>query len=127
MKRVLVLSKEEGLVEETEQMLAKRHHIEIKNYPDSLSVIENLLTLQCEMIILDIDLLKEQTARILHILRLINKQIPIVLILSQEHMPICLAVFSGGAISYLTKPIASKNFCDLIASTLKANHLKKHK
>lgn len=122
MRQVLALSNEKMLFEGCEAMLTKNNDIEIKTYADPLCIIENLLTLQSELIVIDVDFTAETTTRIIHIIRLINKRIPIVLILSKENMPICLAVFSRGAISYLTKPIAPQNLCDLISSTLKINH-----
>jgi DNA-binding NtrC family response regulator len=121
MKRVLAFTKEKESFERVEEMMKADGDIEIKIYSDALFFIEHLLSLHAEIAILDVDVLKKQTARMIQIIRLISPNLPVVLILSQENMAICLAVFSSGLGAYLIKPIIPENIRDLIISTLKIN------
>lgn len=119
MYRALALTEEESLLDEVQKMTTSSKKFEVKTFTDSLLFLENFLSLHSETVILDIDLLGEQVIRLIHIIRLISKSTPVILILSKEKMPICLTVFSLGIVSYLIKPLSAEALFDYISSTLK--------
>lgn len=119
MYRALALTEEESLLAGVQKMTASGKKFEVKTFTDPLLFLENFLSLHSETVILDIDLLDEQVIRLIHIIRLISKSTPVILILSKEKMPICLTVFSLGIVSYLIKPLSAEALYDYISSTLK--------
>ena len=96
--------------------------IEIKTMSDPLVFLEVFLSLHCQIVVLDIDVLKDKTGSMINIIQLMNKDIPLIVILSKDMMPVCLSVFSKGISTYLIKPISPENLKALIESTIKATH-----
>ena len=72
-----------------------------------------------QLIVLDIDLLADKTTKLIHIIRSVQKDCKILLILSQENMSHCSDALSLGVVSYLIKPFSALTAYKIICSTLK--------
>jgi len=70
------------------------------------------------LVILDIDLLSEQVLKLINILQSIKRNSQIILVLSKDKMAICSAAFSLGIVSYLVKPVSTRNMYDVISTAL---------
>lgn len=118
MNKILALTEDEKPFEALKKMVSGS--IEIKTMSDPLIFLEVFLSLHCQIVVLDIDVLKDKTGSMINILHLMNKDIPLIIILSKEKMPVCLSVFSKGISTYLIKPVSPENLKALIESTIKS-------
>ncbi|MFQ6115413.1 MAG: response regulator [bacterium] len=119
MGRILALTEEIEMIEEVEQLLQDEIQVEIAVHGDTLDFLENLLERYTQLVILDLDILREKVTKLIHIIRSIHKDCKIILILSQEKMSICSTALSMGVFSYLIKPVAVLNAYNIILSALK--------
>lgn len=119
MERVLALTTEKELFEQIQERFEEQTAIDIKTYIDNLNLIEKFISQHTELVVLDIDLLNETVIRLINILRTINKNLKIILILSSDKMPICSQALSLGVVSYLIKPVSIENLSRIISATLR--------
>jgi response regulator of citrate/malate metabolism len=124
MQKILVFSKDVELFLEVEESLKKNDKIEFLLFQHSLELVNHFLSYYASLVILDIDLLKNEILEMIQVLRNIHTNSRIILILSPENMPICSEALSLGVVSYQIKPLSSKNVTELISSVLHAtiNH-----
>jgi len=118
MYRILALSQDKDLYAGVRDFLGDSSDIEIKTFTNSLDFLEKFSSLHTELVILDIDLLNEQVLKLINILQSIKRNSQVILILSKDKMGICSAAFSLGVVSYLIKPVSTKNVYDVISTTL---------
>ncbi len=121
MERILALTNEKELFSGIQEKIQDRTEIDIKTCIDNLNLIEKFVSQHTELVILDIDLLKDRVIKLINILRAINKNLKIILILSNDKMSICSTVLSLGVVSYLIKPVSIDNLSKIISATLKIN------
>lgn len=119
MYRILALSQDKDLYAGVKDFLESSKDIEIKTFVNSLDFLEKYASTHTDMVILDIDLLNEQVLKLISILQSIKRNAHILLILSKDKMSICSAAFSRGVISYLIKPVSTRNVYDMISTTLR--------
>jgi response regulator of citrate/malate metabolism len=119
MQRILALTKEKELMTEIQRLLDECITIQVETCTDSLDFVDNYLNRYSKLIILDIDLLSEKTTKLIHIIRSVQKDCKILLILSQENMSYCSEALSLGVVSYLIKPFSALTAYKIICSTLK--------
>jgi len=124
MQKILVFSADVELFLEVEESLKKNEEIEFLLFQHSLELVNHFLSYYASLVILDIDLLKSEILEMIQVLRNIHANSRIVLILSQENMPICSAALSLGVLSYQIKPLSSTNVTELVSSILRVpiNH-----
>ena len=124
MQKILVFSADVELFFEVEESLKKNQDIEFLLFQHSLELVNHFLSYYASLVILDIDLLKNEILEMIQVLRNIHANSRIVLILSQENMPICSAALSLGVLSYQIKPLSSNNVTELVSSILRVpiNH-----
>ena len=121
MERILALTTEKDLFTGIQEKIQDNADIDIKTCIDNLNLIEKFVSQHTELVILDIDLLKEKVIKLINILRSINKNLKIILILSNDKMSICSGALSLGVVSYLIKPISINNLAKIISATLKVS------
>lgn len=119
MQRILALTKENELIKEIQRLLEDCVEIQVETCTDSLDFVDNYLNRYSQLIILDIDLLAEKTTKLIHIIRSVQKECKILLILSQENMSFCSDALPLGVVSYLIKPFSALTAYKIICSTLK--------
>lgn len=119
MDRILILSGENDLLSEVQKKINDKAEIEIIACEDSLNLIENYVSQHTELVILDIDMIKEGAIKLINIIRSIKKNVQIILILSKRNMSICSDVLSLGIVSYLIKPFSIENLSKIVFATLK--------
>lgn len=119
MERVLVLTEDEELFIKFKKKIREGLEIQIVTCPDSLNLIENYTSQHTELVILDIDMLKNGVSKLINILRSIKKNVQIILILSKANMSLCSEVLSLGVVSYLIKPVSVDNLSKIVLATLK--------
>lgn len=119
MDRILILSGESNLFSEVQEKIRDKAEIEIITCADSLNLIENYVSQHTELVILDIDMIKEGAIKLINIIRSIKKNIQIILILSKKNISICSDVLSLGVVSYLIKPLSIENLSKIVIATLK--------
>ena len=121
MDRILILSAENNLFSKVQEAMGKNNNaeIEIITCADSLNLIENYVSQHTELVILDIDMIKEGAIKLINIIRSIKKNVQIILILSKKNMSICSEVLSLGIVSYLIKPFSIENLSKIVIATLK--------
>lgn len=122
MDRILVLTSEIDLFQKIQKKMEEVHEIQITTCDDNLNLMEKFMSQHTELVILDIDLLKERVVKFINILRTMKKNLQIILVLSQENMEICSEALSLGVVSYLIKPLAMENLHKIIIATLKAKN-----
>lgn len=118
MYRILALSQDKDLYAGVRDFLGDSSDIEIKIFTNNLDFLEKFSSLHTELVILDIDLLNEQVLKLINILQSIKRNSQIILILSKDKMAICSTAFSLGVVSYLIKPVSTKNVYDVISTAL---------
>jgi len=119
MDRILALTNEKELFSEIQEKIQDRTEIDIITCMDNLNLIEKFVSQHTELVILDIDLLNEKVIKLINILRAINKNLKIILMLSNDKMSICSLALSLGVVSYLVKPVSNDNLTKIISATLK--------
>jgi DNA-binding NtrC family response regulator len=119
MYRILALSQDKDLYAGVRDFLESSKDIEIKTFVNNLDFLEKYASVHTDMVILDIDLLNEQVLKLINILQSIKRNSQILLILSKDKMSICSAAFSRGVISYLIKPVSTRNVYDMISTHLR--------
>ncbi len=124
MKRLLVLSTESGLVEDFQSILNGVSKIEVTCYQSCCELMEGFLTLHTDMVLLDIDLLKERVTHLINVLKLIKSSVVLILILSEEHISICKQALPLGIHSYLIKPVSGKELFRIVDPILKHGNVK---
>jgi response regulator of citrate/malate metabolism len=124
MQKILIFSADVELFLEVEESLRKNEEIEFFLFQHSLELVNHFLSYFSPLVILDIDLLKNEILEMIQVLRNIHPNSKIVLILSPENMPICSAALSLGVMSYQIKPLSAANVTEIISSILHApvNH-----
>jgi len=124
MQNILVFSADVELFLDVEESLKKNQEIQILLFQHSLELINHFLSHYSPLVILDIDILKNEIFEMIQVLKNIHANLKIVLILSQENMPICSAALSLGVLSYQIKPLSTSNVTEIISSILHApvNH-----
>ena len=118
MNRVFVLSQEKHFFSSSRQWVSPTGRFSIHLFTDVLDLIAALLKAFCPLVILDIDMLNGKTKKLIHILRSIQKDIQIILILSQEKIGSCSDALPFGVISYQIKPVSHTKIKELIESSL---------
>lgn len=113
-----MLTHDRQFFNEMEQLLRKCESTDIQLFEESLELINNYLRHYAQLVILDIDVLKEEILNMIQILRAIHREARIVLFLSPENMPICSSALTLGVSSYQLKPISAKTATDIITSVL---------
>ena len=94
---------------------------EMLTFSNSLELIDYFLKNYAQLVVLDIDLLGEETHKMIEVLRSIQKETKIVLILSEQYMSICSANLSMGVLSYQMKPVSVNAAVKLITSVLQTS------
>ena len=122
MDRILILSTEIDLFEKIQEKFEEADEMQITACDDSLNLMEKFVSQHAELVVLDIDMLKEGVVKLINILRTMKKNLQIILMLSQANMAICSEALSLGVVSYLIKPVSTDNLYKIITATLKAKN-----
>ena len=122
MDRILILSTEIDLLEKIQEKFEEAGEIQITACDDSLNLMERFVSQHAELVVLDIDMLKEGVVKLINILRTMKKNLQIILMLSQANMAICSEALSLGVVSYLIKPVSMDNLYKIITATLRAKN-----
>ncbi|MBN2365636.1 MAG: DNA-binding response regulator [Calditrichaeota bacterium] len=118
MLRISVLSEEDPLFSEIEKKINQNDSIDIQIFQHNLELINHFLSHYASLVILDVDLLKNEILEMIQVLKSIHPDCKIVLFLSPENMSFCSAALSLGVISYQLKPLSVKAVVDFITSLL---------
>lgn len=119
MDNILVLTNETDLFVKIQKKVEEVNEVQITTCDDNLNLVEKFISQHTELVILDIDILKERVVKLINILRTMKKNLQIILILSPENMSICSNALSLGVVSYLIKPVSMDNLHKIITATLK--------
>ncbi len=84
--------------------------LEVKLYRQALPFIEALISMKCNLAVLDVDLLKKETGTMLNIIQKYDKNIPMVLFTSPEDFRHYAEEIMLCGSNYLTKPISPESF-----------------
>jgi DNA-binding NtrC family response regulator len=84
--------------------------LEVKLYRQPLPFIEALISMKCNLAVLDVDLLKKETGTVLNIIQKYDKTIPMVLFTSPEDFRHYAEEIMLSGSNYLTKPISPESF-----------------
>ncbi len=122
MSRVVVLTEEKDFFENVRRQLSASNNIEVRLFSKSLDLINYFLLNYAQLVILDVDLLNEDSLKLIEVLRSIHRDAKIVLILSHEKMPICSSALSLGVVSYQIKPVGIDTTSELMRSILSMEH-----
>lgn len=121
MNHVLALTREDQLFQKVAEFIEENKTTEILTFSNSLELIDYFLKNYAQLVVLDIDLLGDETHKMIEVLRSIQKETKIVLILSEKYMAICSATLSMGVLSYQMKPVSVSNAVKLITSVLQTS------
>lgn len=116
--RILALLDDVDLVSQIEERINRLSSIKIITSSDSLDLIEQYSCRHTRLVILDADLLNERVIQLVKVVRSIEKNSRILLLLSQEKIHLCSKVLSLGMVSYLIKPISPVSAANIICSSL---------
>ena len=112
------------MIEEIRNHLKNKGRFEVKFYTNTFDFLEHFLEWYPQVVIMDVDLIQSNTLKLIRILQKLKKDLKIFLIVSSRNMKVCSQALSMGIITYLLKPISTKNICSLIHSTLKTPYNK---
>ncbi len=118
MHRVTVLTQDKDFYLKVKEHLKDSLTIELHTFDHSLELVNYFLTNYSQLVILDIDIIKEEIIYLIEIIRTIHKDTKILLLLSPENMPLCSSALSIGVSSYQLKPLSVKNVLELITTLL---------
>jgi len=116
--RILALLDDEELVAQIEESINRFSSIEIITSTDSLDLIDQYACRHTRLVILDADLLDERVIQLVKVVRSIEKNSRILLLLSQEKIHLCSKVLSLGMVTYLIKPVSPVSAVGIICSAL---------
>jgi len=104
-----------------EQETLKERSSDIQFIPtrESIDFIDKCATLFPKLVIIDVDLVKDQLQKLLNILQTLHGNIKIILALSPENLNYCHHIPRLGEVSLLLKPFSSDNVVQLSESLLK--------
>jgi response regulator of citrate/malate metabolism len=121
MNQALILTEEKeyfsGILKNVQDM----NNFEVHIFDNSLELINYFLTNYAQLVILDLDLLQNETFEMVQILRSLHSNSKIVLFLSPIYMPICSETLSLGVLSYQVKPVPQERTLEIISSALHIN------
>lgn len=115
---MLTLSSELNFFNDVEKHLLPTVPLELVSFTNPIDLVDFFVNNYAHIVVLDIDLLKEDVIKLVDILRSIRRNSQIILLLSQKDTAICSRVFSRGGCAYQIKPVSTNAFCQLIKSTL---------
>jgi len=118
MHRILALTSDKETSIELKNALSKPDSIEMLSYSSTLDLLESFQNFHSNLVILDIDLLKDEVTKMINLLRSSRSDFKLILILSSENMSFCSKALSLGVVSYLIKPISISNSVKIISSAL---------
>ncbi len=118
MHRVIVLTQDKDFYLEVEEHLKDGFTIELHTFDHGLELVNYFLTNYSQLVILDIDIIKEEIINLIEIIRTIHQDAKILLLLSPENMPLCSSALSIGVSSYQLKPLSVKRVLELITTLL---------
>ena len=118
MFRILALTKENKTISELKKNLLEQSEIELISFTNTLDLLDSFQNFYSNLVILDIDLLKDEVTKMIKLLRSTKSEFKVVLILSSENMQFCSNALSLGVVSYLIKPISISNIVEIIYSAL---------
>ncbi len=125
MYRILALTYEKSLIDGIEKTLLNDINVEVKVSSDILDVLQNVQQKYTHLVILDIDMLFDGVNKLIDIIRAIQKDCKVILILSSENMSICSSALTQGLVSYLIKPLSVVNAYKIIIATLNTDNKNK--
>jgi len=94
-------------------------HLTIETCHQSMDFLEKYTRSYAQLVILDVDLLKESLSQLVRILRSLNSEVKLLLVLSPNQLKHCAEVISMGDVNYFIKPISIKNLVEMVQSFLK--------
>jgi DNA-binding response OmpR family regulator len=121
MNQALILTEEEEYFSEIIKNVQNLNNFEVHIFDNSLELINYFLTNYAQLVILDLDLLQNETFEMVQILRSLHSDSKIVLFLSPKYMPICSEILSLGVLSYQVKPVPAERTLEIISSALHNN------
>jgi response regulator of citrate/malate metabolism len=117
MNQALILTEDKDYFSEIIKNVQNVNNFEVHIFHNSLELINYFLTNYAQLVILDLDLLKNETFEMVQILRSLHTDIKIVLFLSPKYMPICSETLSLGVLTYQVKPVPRERTLEIIGST----------
>ena len=121
MNQALILTEEKEYFSGIIKNVQNVNDFEIHIFDNSLELINYFLTNYAQLVILDLDLLQNETFEMVQILRSLHSDSKIVLFLSPKYMPICSETLSLGVLSYQVKPVHQERTIEIINSALHLN------
>ncbi len=118
MYHVMILSKELSLFDPVRDELEKCPDYHITVFTDEMELLRQYVVIEVDLVVVDIDMVLERVKNLISVLRLLQKKVKIVLILSKENLKFCSTAFSSGVSTYLLKPVVPENILDIIRSRL---------
>lgn len=116
--RVLAITHEAALVEQIEARLPPDAGGDIVLAGDELELVARFAHGHVPLVIIDVDLLEDQSLVLIDVVRELDAACHVLLLLSPEHMELCRAALSLGLVSFLTKPFDPTGAARIIRATL---------
>ena len=92
--------------------------LNIESCHHSVEFLDRYTQSYAQLVILDVDLLQGSLSQLVRILRSLNNEVKLFLILSPNQLKHCAEVISMGGVNYFIKPISIKNLVELVQSFL---------
>jgi response regulator of citrate/malate metabolism len=124
MNQILALTCEKRVIKEIDKEIQSDYQTDILTFEHTLELIHYFLTNYAQLVILDIDVLKQEVLEMIQIIRSIHREAKIVLFSSPENMSICSSAVTLGISSYQLKPLSTESICNVITSILKSSEVK---
>ena len=118
MQNVVLLVEDQSQFEEIGKQLMKEHDLRFHFFGNCLQFIEFVISNYADLVIIDLSIVKDRINYLIRILKRLQSDIRIILLLSKEQVKHCSDILTLGVLSFQIKPISPDTAMQIIASTL---------
>ena len=120
MKRVMILARQDDWEMDYLEAELEKMRLTIDKGEHSMDFLEKFARSYAQLVVLDVDLLGERLGQLVRILRSLNSEVKLLLVLSPNNLKYCSEVISMGGVNYFIKPVSMKNLVQIVQSFLQS-------
>ncbi|MBD3224666.1 MAG: response regulator [Caldithrix sp.] len=121
MQQILTLA-DNPIMELHKNDLVKNEVMNLIHFDTCCELIEHILTKRSDLVVIDIDYLKDRTIKLMRVIKLLNDSMRVVLLCSEENIRQLKEALSFGVVAYLMKPFNEKEFSKILDNLTIAHH-----
>ncbi len=118
MQNVVLLVEDRSQFEEIGKQLMKEYDLKFHFFENCLQFIEFIISNYADLVIIDLAIARDRINYLIRILKRLQNDIRIVLLLTKDQVRHCSDILTLGVLSFQIKPISTDTAMQIIASTL---------